>query len=118
MASKSSSTPAPLTFDLALPLIDKIETCRRSLGLATTSEVVRLAISRFNYDRFSSSHAPHRQISVRLSSDLRMMLKRQARLKNTSVGELLRVAIEGLANTAERGKNGKKTAAKAKGRGK
>jgi hypothetical protein len=116
MASKSSSTPAPLTFDLTLPLIDKIETCRRALGLSTTSEVVRLAISRFNYDRFESDQAPHRQISVRLSNDLRLMLKRQSRLKNTSIGELLRVAIEGLANSADRGKNGKKKAAKAKRR--
>jgi hypothetical protein len=45
------------------------------------------------------------------------MLKRQSRLKNTSIGELLRVAIEGLANSADRGKNGKKNSAKARRRG-
>lgn len=118
MASKSNHTPAPLTFDLTLPLIDKIEACRRTLGLGTTSEVVRLAISRFNYDRYESDAAPHRQISVRLSGDLRAMLKRQSRAKNASIGELLRVAIEGLADSAAKTKVGKKSAPKAKKRAK
>jgi hypothetical protein len=37
-----------------------------------------------------------RQISVRLSTEQRATLKRQARLKEVSVGELLRLAIDGL----------------------
>jgi Arc/MetJ-type ribon-helix-helix transcriptional regulator len=109
MATKSSSTPAPLTFDLEEPLVDKIEKCRESLGLGSTSEVVRLAISRFNYDRFKPTVAPHRQISVRLTSDMRSMLKRQSRVKSISIGELLRVAIDDLASSSA---NGKKPAAK------
>lgn len=108
MASKSSSTPAPLTFDLELPLIEKIEDCRRALGLRSTSEVVRLAITRFNFDRFKTDASEHRQISVRLTGDLRSMLKKQARVKRSSVGELLRVAIENL-NCAPKGGEGKKS---------
>lgn len=112
MATKSNNSPAPLTFDLEEPLVEKIEKCREVLGLASTSEVVRLAISRFNYDRFKPAVAPHRQISVRLTSDMRTMLKRQARVKSTSIGELLRVAIEDLAATGRPASN-KKPAAKA-----
>ena len=82
------------------------------------SEVVRLAISRFNYDRYEAAEAPHRQISVRLSNDLRLMLKRQARIKNTSIGELLRVAIESLAGSAERGRNGKRNSSSGKSKAK
>jgi len=112
MASKSS-TPAPLTFDLEEPLVDKIEKCRSTLGLGSTSEVVRLAISRFNYERFKPNTPPHRQISVRLTGEMRSMLKRQAKQKNVSIGELLRVAIEDL-SSSPRVANAKKPAAKAK----
>ncbi len=110
MASKSSSTPAPLTFDLEQSLVDKIEDCREALGFHSTSEVVRLAISKFNFDRYKPAASEHRQISVRLSADMRGMLKKQARAKKASIGELLRVAIEGLSETAA------KKPAKKKGR--
>lgn len=103
----ASTTSAPLTFDLTLPLIEKIDSCRESLGLASTSEVVRLAISRFNFDRYEPNHETHRQISVRLSPDLRQMLKRQSRAKKASIGELLRVAVDDL-STATAKKSGAK----------
>ena len=105
----ATTSAAPLTFDLTLPLIEKIATCRASLGLASTSEVVRLAISRFNFDRYQPNHETHRQISVRLDSELRQMLKRQSRAKKASIGELLRVAVDDLSVATE-----KKAASKAK----
>jgi Arc/MetJ-type ribon-helix-helix transcriptional regulator len=100
MASKSSSTPAPLTFDLDEALATKIDACRDNLGLSSTSEVVRLAISKFNFDRYKSPTKEHRQVSVRLAGDMRSMLKRQAKVKNASIGELLRVAIDALSSSA------------------
>jgi Arc/MetJ-type ribon-helix-helix transcriptional regulator len=96
--SKSLSSAAPLTFDLPLELIDKIETARRSLNLTSTSEVVRMAITRFDFAKCRPEQIPHRQISVRLSGEHRATLKRQARLKDVSVGELLRLALEALPN--------------------
>jgi hypothetical protein len=44
MATRSRSASAPLTFDLSLTLIGKIESVRRKQGLKTASEVVRHAI--------------------------------------------------------------------------
>jgi Arc/MetJ-type ribon-helix-helix transcriptional regulator len=96
--SKSPSTAAPLTFDLPLELIDKIEVARRALDLSSASEVVRTAIARFDFAKCRPEHLPHRQISVRLSGEHRATLKRQARLKDVSVGELLRLALEALPN--------------------
>jgi Arc/MetJ-type ribon-helix-helix transcriptional regulator len=96
--SKSPSTAAPLTFDLPLELIDKIEVARRALDLSSASEVVRTAIARFDFAKCRPEHIPHRQISVRLSGEHRATLKRQARLKDVSVGELLRLALEALPN--------------------
>jgi len=96
MAKKSTPTPAPLTFDLPVPLIAKIETHRKKLGLKSTSEVVRLAIAEFDLDRYESDSSEHRQISVRLPGPTKAALVKAAKKKRVSVGELLRVAIEAL----------------------
>lgn len=98
----SAQPAAPLTFDLPVELMDKIEVCRKSLGLASASEVIREAITRFDFSKCQPVRVPHRQISVRLSGEHRATLKRQARLKDVSIGELLRLAIEGLQPKAVR----------------
>ena len=94
MAPRSAS--APLTFDLPISLIAKIESHRRKYGLKTASEVVRLAIDAFDFEECRPERDPHRQVSVRLASNQRAMLKRYAKKKNASVGELLRFALDGL----------------------
>jgi Arc/MetJ-type ribon-helix-helix transcriptional regulator len=109
MAKKNSSNASPLTFDLPVSLIDKISSAQGKLGLASTSEVVRVAIAKFNFDRFEPDVEEHRQISVRLPADMKTLLSRQSKKKKVSVGELLRVALEGLAVSG-------KAAPKAKGR--
>ncbi len=94
MATRSAS--APLTFDLPTSLIARIETGRKKLGLKTASEVVRMAIEKFDFEGCRPARDPHRQISVRLGANQRAMLKRYAKKKDASVGELLRCALEAL----------------------
>jgi Arc/MetJ-type ribon-helix-helix transcriptional regulator len=94
MAEKSSSSWAPLTFDLTQPQVAKIELARRTFNLPTASEVVRLAIAQYNFAGYAAKRPPHRQISVRLAPELREKLRRVAQRKNVSIGELLRVALE------------------------
>jgi hypothetical protein len=94
MATRSAS--APLTFDLPISLIARIEGHRRKYGLRTASEVVRLAIDKFDFEGCRPARDPHRQVSVRLGPNQRSMLKRYAKKKDASVGELLRFALEGL----------------------
>ncbi len=96
MAKKSRKPSAPLTFDLPESLIARIETCRKGHGFTTASEVVRTAIASFDFDGCKPARDPHRQISVRIPPDQRAMLKRYARLKDASVGELLRLALEAM----------------------
>lgn len=107
MAKKSAPTPTPLTFDLPVSLIAKIESHRKRLGLKSTSEVVRLAIGEFNMDRYESDSSEHRQISVRLPGQTKTALMKTAKKKRVSVGELLRVAIESMPAKAA-AKKGKK----------
>lgn len=96
MAKSSKNSSAPLTFDLPVDLIKKIESIQSGHGLNSASEVVRLAMDRFDFERSKPVSVPHRQISVRITTEQRSKLKRYAKKKDTSVGELLRLAIEEL----------------------
>lgn len=96
MPPRANSSPAPVTFDLSLDLLAKIESCRKRLQVGTVSEVVRAALDRFDFAGCQPDVTPHRQISVRLTGEQRKTLKRFARLKGVSVGELLRLAVEDL----------------------
>ncbi len=97
MATKSRKASAPLTFDLPVSLIAKIETCRRNHGLKSASEVVRLALEGFDFETCDPVRDPHKQISVRVTTDQRSSLRRFSRQKDASVGELLRLAVDALA---------------------
>lgn len=92
MAASSS----PLTFDLPLSLIQRIEEIRTNSNFPSVSEVVRYAIDQFEFADFDAAHEEHRQISVRLSPMQKALVTRVARKKNVSAGELLRVAIDHL----------------------
>lgn len=96
MATRTKKSSAPLTFDLPLALISKIKTMRSGDSAQTASEVVRMAMERFDFEKCQPVTVPHRQISVRITSEQRAMLKRYAKKKDTSVGELLRLALEDL----------------------
>lgn len=104
MAKTPRKASAPLTFDLPESLIARIETCRKGLGYPTASEVVRSAITDFDFEACEPNRDPHRQISVRITNDQRATLKRYSRKKNASVGELLRIAIESLPDRPKRRK--------------
>ena len=108
MASRSVS--APLTFDLPVSLLGKIESSRKNHGLSTASEVVRRAIEEFDFEGCEPARDPHRQVSVRLGSAQRAMLKRFAKKKDASVGELVRFALEAFAEKAPKGVAAKKKA--------
>lgn len=96
MAKRSNQVSAPLTFDLPESLIAKIEASRRHHGLKSVSETIRFALSEFDFESYKPAHDPHRQISVRIGTRQRLVLRRYAKRKSASVGELLRMAIESL----------------------
>lgn len=96
MAKKPVSAPSPLTFDLPVSLLGKIEAQRKKLGLASTSEVVRHAIAEFNLAKFESNAEERRQISVRLPAGDKAALVKAAKKAKASLGEILRAAVESL----------------------
>ncbi len=101
MPPKKVSESSPLTFDLKADLLAKLERVQKKLGAGSKSEVIRHAISVFDYSSYQSSTQEHRQISVRLPLKQKASLLKIARQKKVSVGELLRAALESLpANVA------------------
>lgn len=96
MPTKPTTAAAPLTFDLPVELIAKIEAHRRREKLGSTSEVVRQAIREFDFGGYAGETNEHRQVSVRLTPRIKNFLVRTAKRKQVSVGELLRAAIEAL----------------------
>ena|SRR5690625_3537626 len=95
MASKKKPS-APLTFDLSMGLLRKIEEYQRQAGIASKSEVIRGAIESYDYDNYAPQEEPHRQISVRLPAKQKRELSRIAKRHKVSLGELLRVALRAL----------------------
>ncbi|MDR0353398.1 MAG: ribbon-helix-helix domain-containing protein [Opitutaceae bacterium] len=93
MTKKKSTVSAPLTFDLPLSLIGKLEAIQKKAGLGSASATVREAIERFDFGRYASSNEEHRQISVRLPVEMKAKLVKYAKRKKTSVGALLREAL-------------------------
>lgn len=96
MAKKSTPAPAPLTFDLPVSLLAKLETQRKKLGLGSISEVVRLAVDSFDLTGYESTAEEHRQVSVRLSAQAKTALGKAARKQKVSIGELVRAAVDAL----------------------
>ena len=111
MPSRSRPVSAPLTFDLPESLIAKLDVARQGHGLKSVSEVVRHAIETFDFANCEFATDPFHQISVRIGSAQRVLLKRIARQKRASVGEVLRPAIGALpAKPAAQSGAGKKSA--------
>jgi len=99
MSKDSERESSPLTFDLKDDLLAKLETLQRRHRASSKSEIIRFAISAFDYSSFRPATQGHRQISVRLPQKQKATLLKLARHKGVSVGELLRVALDRLPAT-------------------
>lgn len=96
MAKKNPPVANPVTFELPLSLVEKIEATLSSNGARSVSEVIRVALEEFDYSQFQADRAEYRQISVRLPQGIKKTLQRQAKLRRVSAGEILRAAVDAL----------------------
>ncbi|HUG10065.1 MAG TPA: hypothetical protein VMM36_03580 [Opitutaceae bacterium] len=94
--ARGAAESSPLTFDLKVDLLAKIERIRAAHGFASTSAAVRTALEQFDFDAYAPKREKHRQISVRLPAARKRELVRISKQKGVSVGELLRVALDSL----------------------
>lgn len=85
---------APLAIQLEVEFLDRLSEPVRSGQARSVSEIIRDAVERFDFSNVVVMHPAQLQISVRLSEDVRRTLRRVARTKHTSIGHLVRAAVE------------------------
>lgn len=83
----------PLTIDLSEDLLEKLHELKMKNNARSVSDVIRYAAEHLDPDSLPKGPAPHRQISVRMPSGLRKRLVRLSKIKQISMGEILRVAL-------------------------
>ncbi len=96
MAAKKKTATAPLTFDIGGVLLGKIEGLQQKAKVSSKSEVIRYALSQFDFSGVTITPKSSKQISVRLSTKAKAELLKNSKKLKVSVGELLRLAVEGL----------------------
>ncbi len=90
----SSKDNAPFAIQLEVEFLDRLSEPVREGKARSVSDLIRNALERFNLENLVVVRPAQVTISVRLPAEIRHDLKRVAREKHTSVGQLVRSAVE------------------------
>jgi predicted DNA-binding protein len=91
MAAKSDR---PFPIQMAVEFIDRLAEPVRDRKAKSVSAIIRGALERYDFSDVLVLHPAQVQISVRLPAETRRLLQQTARAKHTSVGHLVRAAVE------------------------
>lgn len=91
MADKGSR-PFPVL--LEVEFLDRLSEPVREGRAKSVSEIIRTALERYDFANIIVVRPSMLMISVRLTAPIRQNLKRISRAKHTSVGQLVRAAVE------------------------
>ncbi|MBI2510707.1 MAG: ribbon-helix-helix protein, CopG family [Opitutae bacterium] len=84
----------PFAIQLEVEFLDRLSEPVREGKARSVSEIIRTALERYNLENVVVVRPSQVMISVRLPADIRSDLQRVAREKHTSVGQLVRSAVE------------------------
>jgi Arc/MetJ-type ribon-helix-helix transcriptional regulator len=90
--SDKGSRPFPV--QLEVEFLDRLSEPVREGRAKSVSEIIRTALERYDFANIIVMRPSTLQISVRLPAPIRQNLKRISRTKHTSVGQLVRAAVE------------------------
>ena len=90
----SAAQVGPLAFQLEVEFLDRLSEPVRDQKAKSVSAIIRTALERYDFTNLVVVRAAHVLISVRLPVEIRRTLKKTARAKHTSVGQLVRTAVE------------------------
>lgn len=93
MATKVQ-TVGPLAFQLEVEFLDRLTEPVRDKKAPSVSAIIRTALERYDFTDMVIVRPSQLMISVRLPHEIRRSLKKTARAKHTSVGQLVRAAVE------------------------
>ena len=89
-----AKTPKPFPLTMEVEFIDRLSEPVRDKKAKSVSEIIRTALERYDFANVVVMHPVQVQISVRLPVEIRRTLKKVARSKHTSEGQLVRAAVE------------------------
>lgn len=104
--------PFPVTMEVEF--LDRLSEPVREGRAKSVSAIIRSALEQYDFSNMVVMHPSQLQISVRLPSEIRKNLKKVSRTKHTSVGQLVRAAVEAYLPTLEAAATGVKKGSKAK----
>lgn len=90
----SAKAPKPFPIQMEVEFIDRLSEPVRDGKAKSVSDIIRAALGRYDFTDVLVLHPAQVQISVRLPVEIRRQLKKTARAKHTSVGHLVRAAVE------------------------
>ena len=96
----------PLAFQLEVEFLDRLTEPVRDKKAKSVSAIIRTALERYDFTNMVIIRAAQVLISVRLPAEIRRVLKKTARTKHTSVGQLVRSAVEAYLPQLESGDAG------------
>lgn len=79
---------------MEVEFIDRLSEPVRDGKAKSVSDIIRAALERYDFTDVLVLHPAQLQISVRLPVEIRKQLKKTARTKHTSIGHLVRAAVE------------------------
>ena len=91
MADKGSR---PFPIQMEVEFLDRVSEPVRDGKAKSVSDIVRTALERYDFSDVVVMHPAQLLVSVRLPAEIRKQLKKTARSKHTSVGHLVRAAVE------------------------
>ena len=86
--------PRPFPLTMEVEFIDRLSEPVRDRKAKSVSEIIRTALERYDFANVVVLLPVQVQISVRLPVEIRRTLKKVARSKHTSEGQLVRAAVE------------------------
>lgn len=84
----------PMAVQLEVEFLDRLTEPVREKKAKSVSAIIRTALERYDFTHMVVVRSAQVVISVRLPVDLRRSLKKIARAKHTSIGQLVRTAVE------------------------
>lgn len=90
--SNKASRPFPIQMEVEF--LDRLSEPVREGKAKSVSNIIRTALERYDFSDVVVMHPAQLLVSVRLPTEIRRQLKKTARSKHTSVGHLVRAAVE------------------------
>lgn len=84
----------PFPIQMEVEFLDRLSEPVREGRAKSVSELIRVALEKYDFANVVVMHPAQLQISVRLSAEIRRNLRQISRAKHTSVGLLVRAAVE------------------------